>query len=246
MTQQQNAILITGGGSGIGLETAKLFAQKGNRVIITGRNEAKLRNAVEQIGEADYIVSDITDASAVDALVARLENEYPDLNILINNAGLAYAYDITTGSGAYDKAAAEMTTNYLATVRLTEKLLPLLESQEESAIVNVSSIVAFAPSLKIPSYSASKAALHSYTQSLRLALQSTSVKVFEVMPPLVDTEFAKELSGNKIPASQVASEIVKGLEQDNFEIHVAVTADLYRLFLSSPLKALHQVNGIQG
>ena len=120
-----------------------------------------------------------------------------------------------------------------------KKLLPLLATQIESAIVNVSSVVAFVPG-SLPTYSASKAALHSYTLSLRIALaKATNVKVFELMPPLVDTEFSKEIGGhNGVPPSFVAEAFVAALEKDEYEIHVGRTADIYKLFLSSPAEAL--------
>jgi uncharacterized oxidoreductase len=131
----------------------------------------------------------------------------------------------------------------LAIVNLTEKLLPLLKAQKEAAIVNVSSIVVFAPGASLPTYAASKAALHSYTRSLGYALKDTGVKVFELMPPLVDTELSKEIGGhNGIPPLQVAEELLAGLTNDVAEIHVGGTADMYKLYLSSPEKALIALN----
>ena len=180
-----NTILITGGSAGMGLEMARLFAANGNKVIITGRDENRLNAAVAQLGNVTAIVSDVAKDSDVNALVKRITNDFPELNVLINNAGRAFAYNLSGGAGAYEKAEDEMMTNYLSVIRLTEKLLPLLEKQKESTVVNVSSITAYAPNAYISTYSATKAALHSYTQSLRLALADTSVKVFELMPPVL-------------------------------------------------------------
>jgi uncharacterized oxidoreductase len=136
-----------------------------------------------------------------------------------------------------------MHTNYLSVIRLNEKLLPLLKKQSEAAIVNVSSIVAFVPGKLTATYSASKAALHSYTQALRVALTDTTVKVFELMPPLVDTEFSTEIGGHLgIPPSQVADEFLAALEIDNYEIRVGNTELLYQLYLSSPVEALKFMN----
>lgn len=137
-----------------------------------------------------------------------------------------------------------MLTNYLSVIRLSEGLLPTLHQQPEAAIVNVTSIVAFAPGVQLATYAASKAALHSYTRSLRFSLDNhTAVKVFELMPPLVDTELSAEIGGkNGIPPSQVADELLHGFENDTYEIHVGGTADLYKLYLSSPEDALKAIN----
>lgn len=241
-----NTILITGGGSGIGFETAKLFAANNNRVIIIGRNKNKLAKAAEEIPGAVTIECDITNEKSVDELVERLNREFPYLNILMNNAGKATIYSLGENENAFLNASEEMQVNFLSAIRLTEKLLPLLKNKKEAAIINNSSVAAFAPAFRLPTYSASKAALHSYTQSLRHVLQQTSnIKVFEVLPPLVDTDFAKELPGNKIPPQTVAQAIIDAVEKDEYEIHVAGAADLFRLFLSSPQQAFKVLNGVQ-
>lgn len=242
---RNNTVLITGGGSGIGFETARLLSQNGNKVIIVGRNEQKLQEAAEKIQDLVPIRCDITNADEVYGLVDRLRTHHSDLNIVMNNAGKAYTYNpVTEHVGAFEKAGDEMTTNFLAPVRLIELTLPLLKSKEEAAIINVSSIVSFAPGIIVPTYSATKAALHSYSQTLRLSLKSSNIKVFEVLPPLVDTEFARALTGEKISPSVVAEEILKGLDTDQYEIHIGATASLYRLFLTSPADALNLINHI--
>jgi len=244
MKTTENTILITGGGSGIGYEIAKLFSASGNKVIITGRTEEKLLKAASSLQNTTAIVTDINSESDVNKLVAQLKSDFPKLNIVINNAGSAYAYDLVTPEvNAFEKARDEMNTNFLSVIRLTEKLLPVLKGQDEAAIVNVSSIVAFTPSVNISTYSASKAALHSYTQSLRLALDDTTVKVFELMPPLVNTEFSKEIGGeNGIHPEVLATDLFDAFKENNFEIHTGQTADIYNLFLSSPESALLAMN----
>jgi uncharacterized oxidoreductase len=239
-----NTVLITGGSAGIGLEIAKLLSQKGNRIIITGRNKKRLQQTAEQLPQVTTIVSDVSKEADVNQLVNTLTTDFPDLNIIINNAGRAILYDITDPEAqAFEKATEEMNTNYLSVIRLNEKLLPLLKNQMAAAIVNVSSVVAFVPSALV-SYSASKAALHSYTQSLRLALKETSsIKVFELMPPLVDTEFSKEIGGhNGIPPLVVAEAFADALEKDTFEIRVGNTENIYQLYRSSPANALLAMN----
>ncbi len=244
MKTTKNTVLITGGGSGIGFEIAKLLTEKGNQVIIVGRNAEKLQKAAAQLTHATAIAGDITNAEDVTRLVNRLGRDFPDLNIVINNAGSVSAYKLGENVHAFEKAQAEILTNYLSAIRLNEQLLPLLKKQAEPAIVNVSSIAAFVPNSKIPTYSASKAALHSYSQALRVALeQSSSVKVFELMPPLVNTEFSEPIGGSKgIPPKQVADDLLDALENDRYEVRVGRTEDLYRLFLSSPGEALNAMN----
>ncbi|MFT3827102.1 MAG: SDR family NAD(P)-dependent oxidoreductase [Chitinophagaceae bacterium] len=244
MNTHNNTILVTGGGSGIGLEIARLFSERGNTIIITGRNEQKLKQAVAQLKNTSYIVSDVSKEADVNKLVATLEKDHPALNILINNAGTASVHNLAEGTDAFNKASDEILTNYLAPIRLNEKLLPLLKKQSSAAIVTVSSIAAIVPNKVIPTYSASKAALHSYSQALRISLEKdTAVKVFELMPPLVNTDFSQEIGGiNGIPPSVVATDLLTAMEQDVYEIHSGLTADFYKLFLSSPAEALHRLN----
>ncbi|GGG53767.1 SDR family oxidoreductase [Epilithonimonas arachidiradicis] len=243
MKTSNNTVLISGGSAGIGLEIAKLLSEKGNKVIITGRNEARLQQAASQLKNVSTIVSDVSNAEDVDNLVSQIKSEFPDLNMVINNAGRALVYDITEENvNAFEKAEDEMLTNYLSIIRLNEKLLPILKTNDNPTIVNVSSVVAFVPGA-LATYSASKAALHSYTRYLRLALKNANVKVFELMPPLVDTEFSAPIGGkNGVPASFVAEQLIAGLEQDNYEIRVGQTEDIYRLYLSSPEDALLAMN----
>lgn len=246
MKRSNNTVLITGGTAGIGFAIAKQLTENGNHVIITGRNEDRLQKAVAQLKNVTGIVSDVADEKDVDTLVTRIEKEFPALNVVINNAGRALVYTLSQkGVNAFDKGVDEFQTNYFSVIRLNEKLLPLLQKQPEAAIVNVTSIVAFAPNHVLPSYSASKAALHSYSQSLRVDLaKSGNVKVFELMPPLVDTEFSHEIGGSKgIPASAVADAFIDAFQNNEYEIHVGGTADLYKLYLSSPAQALAALNG---
>jgi uncharacterized oxidoreductase len=247
MKISNNTILITGGSAGIGFELAKALSNKGNHVIIVGRNEQRLKEAAAQLQNTTAIVGDVSDAADVDRLVDVLRRDHPGLNIVINNAGKAFAYDLVAeGANVFEKAGEEMLTNYLSIVRLNERLIPLLFQQREAAIVNVSSIVAFVPG-GLATYSASKAALHSYTLSLRHALaQSTAIKVFELMPPLVNTEFSVAIGGrNGIAPSVVAEDLVRGLEQDEYEIRTGNTEKIYRLSLSSPEEAFKALNPVQ-
>lgn len=246
MKTSKNTILITGGGSGIGFELAKLLTDQGNKVIITGRTKEKLEKAVSQLKSANYIHADITDQQDVNRLVQTLNIHFPSLNIVINNAGTAQYYRLTDDdANTFDRAGDEILTNYLSVARLTEKLLPLLRKNGPAAIANVSSIVGFVPTMHLPTYSASKAALHSYTRVLRhtLAANNDDIKVFELMPPLVNTEFSKAIGGeNGMDPKDVAQALIGGMEHDIFEIHPGMTAELYQLYLSSPEAAMVALN----
>lgn len=244
MKTTKNTILITGGSAGIGFETAKLLSEQGNNVIIIGRDENRLDDAKAKLNNVTAIKADVSKADDVKDLVTKLEKLFPELNVVINNAGRALLYNLADESqDAFANAEDEILTNYLSIIRLNQALLPLLKQQEESAIVNVSSVVAYVPGITLPTYAASKAAVHSYTTSLRLSLENTSVKVFELFPPLVNTEFSKEIGGhNGIAPLQVAEELLEGLKNDEFEIRVGDTAKIYDLFLSSPADALNVMN----
>ncbi|MFA6276286.1 MAG: SDR family NAD(P)-dependent oxidoreductase [Pedobacter sp.] len=244
MKTTNNTILITGGSAGIGFETAKLLSEQGNHVIILGRDENRLAAAKAKLTNVTAIQADVSNADDVKRLVATIKQDFPNLNVLINNAGRASVYNLADQSkDAFSIAEEEMLTNYLSIVRLNQALLPVLLKQEAAAIVNVSSVVAYVPGATLPTYGASKAALHSYTTSLRLSLENTAVKVFELMPPLVDTELSAEIGGhNGIHPSQVANEFLEAFANNDFEIRVGDTAKIYELFLSSPADALNVMN----
>ena len=248
MKSTNNTILITGGSAGIGLAIA-LALSANNKIIITGRNEQRLKAAVAKLPNTTAIVGDVSDEKDVETLVATLNRDHKDLNIVINNAGkVAPIYNVADeGVDAFTRAAEEMLTNYLSIIRLNEKLLPLLKKKSEAAIVNVTSVAAIAPGGRIPTYSASKAALHSYTISLRQALAKTSIKVFELYPPLVNTEFSAEIGGaiNGIAPSVVADDLRKGLEQDTYDIRVGQTAEFWQYFLSAPEQAIKAISGVE-
>jgi uncharacterized oxidoreductase len=245
METSNNTVLITGGSAGIGFEIAKLFVEKGNQVIITGRNEERLHEAATKLGKVTAIAADVTNDHDLEQLTDRIKRDFPSLNMVINNAGMAYVHELTDHNGATEKAKSEMNTNYFSIVNLNEKLLPILSKQSKAAIVNVSSIVAFVPVRTLPTYSATKAALHSYTQILRYSLsQNSNIEVYELMPPLVNTDFSKEIGGAEhgIPPAVVAQDLLKALEESRYEIHVAGTADMYKLFRAEPEQAFEVFN----
>lgn len=182
-----------------------------------------MRQAARDIGGAICFVADIDDPFETCRLRDYMVEHFGRLDILVNNAGRGYINRPGGGIVAALRAADEMQTNFLSIVRLTEELLPLLWTEEETAIVNVSDVVAFVPNGVVSTYSASKAALHSYTQSLRHSLESDGdkIRVFELIPSLVNTEFSKNIGGAKgMSPVAVADSLIQALETNVYEIYI--------------------------
>lgn len=211
MQMTGNTILITGGGSGIGRGLAEKFHAAGNRVIITGRNAARLDDVVAANPGMIALSLDVTDAEAVQAFAAKLIADYPALNILINNAGMMVYESMTDAPANVADAEATIVTNLLGPIRLTSALLPHLLSQADASVVNVSSGLAFVPLAATPAYSATKAGLHSWTMAIRQQLKGTSVKVVELAPPYVQTELTgsgQASDPNAMPLNEFIDEVM--------------------------------------
>jgi uncharacterized oxidoreductase len=183
-----NTILITGGGSGIGRGLAEAFHALGNHVIVAGRRKQALDETTAANPGMTSLTLDIEDPANIRSFAAQLAKHHPALNILINNAGIMRAEKLQAQQDDLADAEATIATNLLGPIRLTAALLPLLAKQHHSAIMNVSSGLAFVPIAPTPTYCATKAAIHSYTQSLRYQLQGTTTEVLELVPPYVATD----------------------------------------------------------
>ena len=247
MNIENKTILITGGGTGIGFSIAKKLSGKGNSIVLAGRREDKLKEAAAQLPNTSYVVADVTKEADVENLVLQVKKQFGGLDILVNNAGVVTAYPLDSEDGVYEKAKFEMDLNYLSVVRLTEKLLPLLKVSKDAAIINIESIVSYLPATVIATYSATKAALHSYSQSLRLVLQKTnpSVKVFEVFPPFVDTDMTKGFDADKLSPDEVAQDIYTALQKNEYAVRPGRTKEVYQSFLQSPEVTLQKFNGVE-
>ncbi|MFP5234371.1 MAG: SDR family oxidoreductase [Acidobacteriota bacterium] len=183
-----NTILITGGGSGIGRGLAEALQSAGNQVIIAGRRQKALDDTTSANPGMQSIQLDIENAQSIERFAADVLQRFPKLNVLINNAGIMRAENLKAEPVNLTDAEAIITTNLLGPIRLTAALLPHLKKQPHSTIINVSSGLAFIPLALTPTYNATKAAIHSYTQSLRYQLRNTSVEVLEIIPPYVQTD----------------------------------------------------------
>lgn len=227
-----NTIFISGGSAGIGLAIAKKMSAAGNKVIINGRSAERLQSALKELDNAVAIQGDLSIPSDRIKIAKELKNYHSEVNIIINNAGAAFMNDLSDqNNNAAEKAYQEINTNYISIIDFTALTLPLLLQQEAAAIINVSSIAAFRSNKYLPTYSASKAALHSYTQGLRATFsENEHLNVYELYPPLVNTEFSAEIGGaNGIPPSEVADELFIALEKNQFEVPVGESKKIHAL-----------------
>lgn len=228
MNISNNTVLITGGATGIGLELAKQFIAKGNTVIICGRRENKLKEAKSLLPQLITKQCDISNIDHRRELYNYCLGQFPAINILVNNAGIQREIDFRKGEIDYLNGDNETAINLEATFHLTALFTPHFMKQKESAIINVSSGLGIVPLVIVPIYSATKSALHSFSISLRKQLESTTVKVFEILPPIVDTELdngARDKRGqtNKsISAEKVAIESLNAISKDKFEIPIGL------------------------
>jgi uncharacterized oxidoreductase len=230
MKIEGNTILITGGATGIGLALAEAFV-KNNEVIICGRRENKLKEAKCKIPELYIIKCDISKELWRDKLYKEVTSNFKDINILVNNAGIQRNVDLKKGIADLIDEEEEIATNFVAPIYLTSYFIPDF-LQKESAIINVSSGLAFVPITSMPIYCATKAAIHSYSLSLRHQLRNTMVKVFEIIPPMVDTDLSKGrreergVDDRGVQPNLVAYETLIALEKDEYEIIVGTSKDL--------------------
>ncbi len=228
MRHTQHTVLVTGGATGIGFALAEKFHSAGNRVVLAGRTQAALEQAVGELPGAEFLVADIANARDRERLVQR----YPDISVLINNA--AIRSETVFGESSEAALQHELDVNFLAPLFLTRSYLPLMQKLPCAAIINVSSGLALWPREVAAMYCASKAALHSFSKSLRWQLAGTSVRVFEVLPPMVETSMTAGRGKGMISAAQLADEFWREFQADHYEILIGKTKILHWLRRLSP------------
>lgn len=224
MRTNGNTILITGGATGIGFALAEAFVKAGNKVLICGRREAKLKEAKGKLPQIQARQCDLSKKEDREYFCDWVRDNHKDMNILVNNAGIQRTVNLRKGAAELFGGEDEVQINLAAPIHLSAYFAPLLLKQKEAAIINVSSGLGFVPIAAMPVYCATKAGIHMFTISLRHQLKGTPVKVFEIVPPAVDTELGKGTTGGSeqeyrgILPSEVAVATMKALKNDEYEI----------------------------
>jgi uncharacterized oxidoreductase len=227
-----NTVLITGGATGIGFSLAEEFIKADNEVIICGRRKEKLEEAKSKLPKVHTKVCDVSDPKERESLFSWIISDFASINVLINNAGIQRMIDLRGGIGSLTGGESEIDINFTSAVYLSAHFIPVFIQRKEAAIINVTSGLAFVPIAVMPVYCATKAALHSFSISLRHQLKGTPIKVFEIIPPTVDTELdrgtraRRNITYRGIPPSEVATSTMKALERDEFEHAVDQAKDI--------------------
>jgi uncharacterized oxidoreductase len=247
MKMQQRTILITGGTSGIGLELAKQLQALGNTVIVTGRDVERIAATKRLLPAVHAFESDVSDPAGIAALQTRVVAQFPALDTLINNAGIMRNLNLNQVR-ALDDVTREIDINLSGPVRMVQQFLPHLKFRKGALIVNVSSGLAFVPMPISPIYCAAKAAIHSFTQSLRVQLTATGVTVIELAPPGVETplfrgEFAEEMKARKgMDVEVFVREAIAGIEAGKLEIRPGLSNVLKIMSRIAPGFMLRQMS----
>jgi uncharacterized oxidoreductase len=214
-------ILITGGSAGIGLAFALKFVELGNQVIVTGRRQAVLDQIKLRYPKIDTIRSDVANPVEITALAARMKADYPKLDVLMNNAGISHYKNLKATAADLADLTLELNINAGGVIRMTSAFIDILKANR-GTLINVSSALAFVPLPCIPIYCATKAAIHSYTLSLRFQLQETGVEVIELMPPAVKTDMTADLPEGDgitlITTEELVKQSFKALKAGSLEI----------------------------
>ncbi|MGO9339641.1 MAG: SDR family oxidoreductase [Terracidiphilus sp.] len=218
-----NTILITGGGSGIGRGLAEALHKFGNQVVIAGRRQSALDETTAANPGMKSLQLDIESPASIRVFATQLTTDFPSLNVLINNAGIMRVEKLLAQQPDLADAESIVTTNLLGPIRLTAALLPHLQKQSQATVVNVSSGLAFLPLVFTPTYCATKAAIHSYTQSLRCQLRATRIEVLELIPPYVATDLMSGASDPRaMPLDKFIAEVMEILKQQPTPAEICV------------------------
>ena len=225
-----NTVLVTGGGAGIGLALAGRFIGAGSRVIVCGRREDKLQAARDKFPSLEVRVCDLSVASERRSLFEWIKADFPELNVLVNNAGIQHRINLWEADAGWDHYHREIQTNLEAPIHLCLLFLPFLAGKRGAAIVNVSSGLAFTPGALAPIYSATKAGLHSFTMSLRHQAAGKNVGVVEIAPPAVNTDLGGAgLHTFGVPLDEFADAVFEGLRNGDPEIGYGTSKQALRM-----------------
>lgn len=247
MKNSNQKVLITGGGSGIGLALAKKFLENNNTVIITGRNVAKLEKVKAENPDIHFFQSDVTDDAEVRMLVDDLKEKFDGIDVLINNAGIMLLLDTGDEENDLNKQFNEIEINFNSPIRLLHYFLPQLKKSKNAVVVNVSSGLAYVPFTQAPVYSGTKAAVHFWTKSIRPQLKPHNIKVIELLPPVVDTKLAsdadlKDDNLKPMPPEKLAEIFWKGYSKGKEEITPGISTALKIMSRLAPKFIFGQLN----
>ncbi|SMO74352.1 SDR family oxidoreductase [Gracilimonas mengyeensis] len=237
MELENNKILITGATAGIGKALTKAFIQQNNTIIAVGRDEKKFKDLRSLSDDIIPFRCDLADKDELEKLVVFIEKKHPDTNILVNNAAIQYNYSFWDEQHITEKIQQELQVNLYAPLALTGLLLPVLSMNRQPAIVNISSGLALSPKKQAPVYCGTKAAIHIFSKSLRYQLEGHGIRVFEIIPPIVDTNMTKGRGKNKISTEQLVQEFLTKFRRNRYEIAIGKVKLLKLLHRLSPALA---------
>jgi short-subunit dehydrogenase involved in D-alanine esterification of teichoic acids len=245
MRLENHVVFITGGASGIGLALARRLLERRNTVVVCGRDAAKLAEAQRNNPGLRTIEADVTDRAQSKAAIDSVVKQFGRLTMLVNNAGIMMSWNVLDQNDAQHLEAVdrEVAINYLAPIKMTMLALPILLEQESAAVVNIASGLAYAPIAKYPVYCGTKAALHSFSKSLRHQLARTKVKVFDVLPPTTSTDLNADMKAAKTSADAVAAKALSGMERDRYEIPIGQAKTLRIMERIAPKMIEHRLLG---
>ena len=220
--------MITGGTTGIGREFVGQFYGLNNQIIVASSNSENLNDLKREYPKIRAMTCDLRDSIAVKSLIRNCLENHEEINVIVNNAGVQFNNLWIENRNGFDQIAEETSINFISPMQIIYGLIPLLMNKKESAIINISSTVAFAPKMSAPIYCGTKAGIHVSTKALRYQFEDTPVKVFEIIPPLVDTNMTRNRGTGKMSPEQLVKKVLAKLRKDKYEINIG-KARLLRL-----------------
>lgn len=229
-----NTLLITGASSGIGRALSEAFLRSQNQVIGVGRNQAALEEISMKYPNFHGIKADLAEEEGLKRIVAIVQRDYPNINVLINNAGIQHQYSWLQAQDAWSKIDQELSINLVAPLKLTASLVPVLQKNPNPMVVNISSALAIVPKQSAPVYCASKAGLHIFSKALRYQLEKKGIRVMEVLPPLVDTPMTEGRHKGEVTPESLAKDFMNAFQRNQQELNVGKTKLLRTLKRLAP------------